>query len=183
MGLFLRFATTILSVATLSACAARMTVSSHVEHGLDLSRFRTFDWGPADALPTGDARLDGNSFFKDRVQGAVEKGLAARGFRLIAPGDSADLLIHYHASISRRINVNHVDGAYGYCSQLDCPPSIAEYEAGTLVLDIVDAHTSTLIWRGWAQNSVEDMLRKPDVMAKTIDEAVTRMLLRLPPKL
>jgi uncharacterized protein DUF4136 len=182
MRLLLRFATTMVSVATLTACAARMTVSSHVEHGLDLSRYRTFDWGPADALPTGDARLDKNPFFKDHVQGAVEKGLAARGFQLIVPGSPADLLIHYHASISRRVNVYHVDGARGYCSQADCPPDIVEYEAGTLVLDIVDAHTNKLIWRGWARNSVEDMLVSPEVMAKTIDEAVVRMLLRLPPK-
>ncbi len=179
----LQFATTIASVVMLTACATHMTVSSHVEHGLDLSRYRTFEWGPADALPTGDARLDGNPFFKDRVQGAVERGLAARGFQLIAPGEAPDLLIHYHANISRRINVNHADRAYGYCSQADCPPSVVEYEAGTLVLDIVDAHSHRLIWRGWAQNGVEDMLEKPDVMAKTIDDAVSRMLLRLPPTL
>jgi hypothetical protein len=55
-----------------------------------------------------------------------------------------------------------------------------QYEAGTLVLDIVDAQTNRLIWRGWAQNSVADMLEDRAVMAKTIDQAVTRMLLRLP---
>jgi hypothetical protein len=161
-----------------------MTVSSHVEHGLDLSRYQTFEWGPADALPTGDPRLDKNPFFRDHVQGAVERGLLARGFQLTDVDASADLLVHYHANISKRINanVNH-DGAYGYCSQAVCPPEVVEYEAGTLVLDIVDARTNRLIWRGWAQNSVEDMLNDPDQMAKTIDEAVARMLLRLPPKL
>jgi len=160
-----------------------MTVSSHVEHGLDLSRYRTFDWGPADALPTGDARLDQNPFFKDRVQGAVEKGLAARGFRLVALGESADLLIHYHANISRRVTVAHADHAYGYCAQADCPPALLEYEAGTLVLDIMDARTNELIWRGWAQSSVQDLLDKPGEMAKTINDGVARMLLRLPPTL
>ncbi len=171
----------LLSALTLSACAARMTVSSHVERGLDLSRYRTFDWGPADALPTGDPRLDRDPFFKDRVQGAVEKGLLARGFRLPDSGE-ADLLIHYHAHISERIDVNRIDHgyAYGYCSQPGCPSDVVPYEAGTLVLDIVDAQTNRLIWRGWAQNSVGDMLAHRDVMAKTIDEAVARMLLRLP---
>jgi hypothetical protein len=160
-----------------------MTVSSHVEHGLDLSRYRTFDWGPADALPTGDPRLEKNPYFKDHVQGAVEKGLLARGFHLTAVDATADLLVHYHANISKRINVNHVDGASGYCSQAVCPPEVVEYEAGTLVLDIVDARRNRLIWRGWAQNSVEDMLNDPERMAKTIDAAVARMLLRLPPRL
>jgi len=42
-----RLATAMLSVLALTGCAARMTVSSHVEPGLDWSRYRTFDWGPA----------------------------------------------------------------------------------------------------------------------------------------
>ena len=178
----LGIAMAIFSVVTLTGCAAHVTVSSHVERGLDLSRYRTFDWGPADALPAGDARLDKNPFFEDRVLGAIEKGLAARGFAL-ATAEAPDLLIHYHANISRRIHVNHADSAYGYCSQADCPPQIVEYEAATLVLDIVDARTKTLIWRGWAQNNVDEMLNNPGRMAKTVEDAVARMLLRLPPSL
>jgi hypothetical protein len=96
---------------------------------------------------------------------------------------SRHLLTHYHANITKRINANHVDRAYGYCSRQDCAPEIVEYEAGTLVLDIVDARSNRLIWRGWATNSVEDMLNDPDRMAKTIERAVSEMLRRLPPKL
>lgn len=177
----LRLTAALLSVISLSACAARMTVSSHMERGLDLSRYRTFDWGPADALPTGDPRLDQDPFFKDHVQGAVEKGLLAKGLRLPEAG-VPDLLIHYHAHISKRMDVNRIDhvNGYGYCSQPGCPSDVVQYDAGTLVLDLVDAQTNQLFWRGWAQNSVSDMLADRDVMAKTIDQAVARMLLRLP---
>jgi hypothetical protein len=163
-----------------ASCATTMTVSSHVERGLDFAKFRTYEWGPADALPTGDPRLDGNPFFKDHVQGAVEKQLAGRGLGLVTPGASPDLLIHYHANITRRLDANRLDRAYGYCYADGCPGGVIEYEAGTLVLDIIDASTSKLIWRGWAQNSVEDMLDNPAVMAATIEQAVTRMLQKLP---
>lgn len=163
-----------------TGCATTMTVSSHMERGLDLSTYRTFDWGPADALPPGDARLDENPLFKDHVQGAVEKGLAARGIGLVASG-SPDLLIHYHANIATRISLNRADCAYGHWILGECPHERVEYEAGTLVLDIVDARSSRLIWRGWAQNAVGDMLHDPDRMAGTIEEAVARMLRRLPP--
>ncbi len=95
MRLLLRFGLTVLAAATLS-CATSMTVGSHVDHDLDLSRFWTFDWGPVDALPTGDARLDRNPYFRDRVQGAVEKGLAAhnhqRNRRANPPSSSAEAL-------------------------------------------------------------------------------------------
>ena len=73
------------------------------------------------------------------------------------------------------------DSSYGYCSQPGCPADVVQYEAGTLLLDIVDAQTNRLIWRGWTQNSVGDMLEDRDVMARTIDKAVARMLQRLPP--
>ena len=58
-----------------------------------------------------------------------------------------------------------------------------EYEAGTLVLDLVDNRTNRLVWRGWAQETVEGVLDNEDEMARQIDEAVTRMMARLPPRL
>ena len=176
--LLLTMALGLASAALTSGCATTMSVSSHVDRGLDFKQYRTFDWGPADALPTGDSRLDGDPFFKDHVQGAVERGLAARGVALTS--SNPDLLIHYHANISERIDVNKADRAFGYCRAADCPPESIYYEAGTLVLDVMDARTNKLVWRGWAQHSVEDMLRNQDKMAKTIDQAVAEMLRQFP---
>lgn len=173
--------TRLIAVAALAAFAsacATMSVSSHVERGLDVSRYRTFQWGPADALPTGDSRLDQNPFFKDHFQGAVEKALAARGIEHTDSG--SDLLIHYHASITNRIDVNRTDTDHGYCYGDNCETRVVDFEAGTLVLDIVDAHTNRLVWRGWAQHAIGDMLDNPDHMADRINQAVTRMLARFP---
>jgi hypothetical protein len=165
---------------TAIGCAATISVSSHVDRSLDFAEFRTFGWGPADALPTGDPRLDRDPFFKDHVQGAVERGLAVRGLELTS-SETPDLLIHYHANISERIYVNQADREHGYCRAADCPPETVHYEAGTLVLDFIDPRTNKLVWRGWAQNSVADMLRDRDTMARTIDRAVAGMLRQLPP--
>lgn len=160
---------------TLTACASTMNVSSHVDRGVNFARYQTFDWGPADALPTGDSRLDANPFFKDHLQGEVEKQLTARGFTIAGRGSGTpDLLIHYHANISERIDVAGVDRDYGYGG------TARSYEAGTIVLDVVDARTQQVIWRGWAQEAVAGMLASDDVMAGKIEEAVTRMLARLP---
>jgi hypothetical protein len=168
----------ILSIAT--AGCATMSVSSHVQRGLDFSSYRTYDWGPADALPTGDPRLEDNAFFKDHILGAVEKTMAAKGFIYAANADKADLLIHYHAAISRRLDVDRIDQERGYCFDQDCRARVIEYEAGTLVLDVIDARTNRVIWRGWAQDTVEPVLRNEDRMAREIEEAVRRMLARFP---
>jgi hypothetical protein len=173
---------TALALATTAAaagCATTMTVGSHVERGLVITQFRTYAWGPADALPAGDPRLDRDPFFQDKVQGAVEKALASRGFEATDSG-APDLLIHYHASITQRLNVDSVDRGYGYCDGGACDAGVTTYEAGTLVLDVVDTRTNRLIWRGWAQDAVEEALRDRDKMARQIDEAVARMMANFP---
>jgi len=176
MGRLGVMALTALVAATAIGCAT-MSVGSHVERGLDFATYRTFDWGPPDELPTGDPRLDGDAFFKDHVLGAVEKQLRHRGLEM---SSSPDLRIHYHASIAKRVNVSGVDKERGYCYTDNCQTEISEYEAGTLVLDIVDARTNRVIWRGWAQDAVDDMLENRSTMERKINEAVTRILDRLP---
>jgi len=164
--------------AALAGCATGMTAGAYRERGVDFSRYRTFAWEPADALPTGDPRLDANPYFNDRFMGAVERGLAARGFALVDAG-SPDLRIHYHASVSRRPDGNRLDAEYGNCVGDDCPTGVVEYEAGTLVLDIIDARNDRLVWRGWARDSIEDVLGDRDRLERMIDDAVARMLQHL----
>ena len=158
-----------------------MNVSSHVERGVDFAQYRTWDWGPADALPTGDPRLDNNPFFKDYFEGGVEKQLALRHFERSASG-TPDLLIHYHANISQRFEVNGVDTQRGYCYD-NCEPRVIDYEEGTLVLDIVDTRTNRVVWRGWAQSNMSGVIDNQDRLARQINEAVTRMMERFPPRL
>jgi hypothetical protein len=163
----------------LSGCATTMTASSHRQRDVDFGQYRTFGWGPADALPAGDPRLDANPFFHDHMQGAVEKRLASRGLALAASG-SPDLLLHYHATVAGRLDVDRLDRENGYCYDDDCAVRVVRFEAGTLVLDAVDARTNRLVWRGWARHRVGDMLDDRDEMAARLDEAVRRMLARMP---
>ena len=169
-----------LPVLTLAVTGcATMLVSSHVQRNVDFAQYRTYDWGPPDALPTGDPRLDDNPFFNDHMQGAVEKQLAARGLLLSSAG-TPDLLIHYHASVNRRIDVDRVDREYGYCYGEDCVGGVVEYEAGTLILDVVDRRTNRVVWRGWAQDSFDGVIDNSDRLERVITRAVAQMLARFP---
>ncbi len=165
-------------VLALTSCAT-MNVSSQVQHGLDFSKYHTFDWGTPDALPVSDPRLAKDPFFQDHLEGAVEKALQAKGYRR-ATG-SPDLLVHYHAAISERIDVDRTDRNRGYGYQGNPTVTTHTFEAGTIVIDIVDARTNRVVWRGWAQRDLAGILDNHDRLAKTIDEAVTRMLARFPP--
>lgn len=180
MRLLGRLGAVAFTALALSACAP-INVSSHVERSVDFAQYHTWDWGPADALPTGDPRLDNNPFFKDYFEGAFEKQFAARHFDKAASG-TPDLLLHYHANISQRFEVNGVDRSRGYCYE-DCEPMVSEYEQGTFVVDAVDARTNRVVWRGWAQSDVGGVIDNQDRLAERIDKAVTRMMARFPKNL
>jgi hypothetical protein len=169
-----RVSVTGVAAIALAACAT-MTAGSHVAPAVDLRAFYTYDWGPADALPVGDPRLDSDPYFHDYVQGAIEKQLSAKGLDRATAERPVDLLIHYHANIAMRIDVDRADRARGYCYGDDCTSRVVEYEAGTLVIDVVDAHSRQVIWRGWARDSVDGVLDNPDRLHKKIDAAVRRI--------
>lgn len=172
-----RYAAVAIAALALAGCAT-MNVGSFVERGAEFSRYRTYGWGPAEALETGDPRLDNNPFFHERVRSAVDGLLAARGFERTTSG-TPDLLLHYHANITQRIDVNAIDQRYGYCDE--CRSYV--YDAGTLTLDFVDTRTNKLVWRGWAERSMEGVIDNQEWMEERIDEAVRRILERLPRRL
>jgi hypothetical protein len=178
MRRLLRLAAFAIGTVVLTGCAT-MTAGSHSEHDLLFAPYRTYDWGTPDALPAGDPRLDQNPFFNDHVHGAVDRGLEAKRLVRAASG-TPDLLVHYHASITTRIDVNRVDREHGYCYEGDCSVRVFDVEAGTLVLDIVDVQRNRVIWRGWAQHRIGNMLDKPDTMARRVEEAVRLILEQLP---
>jgi hypothetical protein len=110
----------------------------------------------------------------------VEKALAGKGFEKTTSG-TPDLLVHYHASVTQEIDVRNLDREYANCDHADCRPYV--YDAGTLFVDLVDPRTNKLVWRGWAEGSVDGVIDNQEWMEARIDEAVTRILERLPRRL
>lgn len=96
------------AAALLLAGCATLHVRSYVQPGADFERYRTYGWGAPDTFTTGDPRLDGNTFFRDRLQAGVDARLASRGLEQADAG-AADLLLHYHMNITQRIDVNEID--------------------------------------------------------------------------
>ena len=167
-----------LVAASFAAGCATLTVSSHIERDVDFTSYLTYDWGPPDNLPVGDPRLDNNPFFVDYLQGAVEKQLAGRGYERVLTGDP-DLLVHYHASVTQKVDVYEADHRQGYC-YANCQPQAVDYEQGTLVVDIVDAKTNKIVWRGWSQDVMDGVIDDQDRLEKQVDAGVTKMMMLLP---
>ena len=172
------------AIATIAALAlagcATVNVSSHVERGVDFAQFRTWDWGPADTLPTGDPRLDHNPFFQDYLEGTVEKEMTRHHYDHVT-GGMPDLLLHYHANVSKTFDVNSVDARNGYCYD-DCT-KVIEYMQGTIVLDVVNTKTNRVVWRGWSQQRMDGVIDNQDRLRAVIDKGISKMMKEMPPHL
>lgn len=165
--------------AVAAGCVTLMPVSSHVERGLDFARYRTYDWAPPDTLPRTDERLSENPFFVDDLHGAIDTELNRRGL-VRATAERADLLVHYHAAVNERLEVTTRPGRFRDCFGDDCRSEVTTYEAGTLVIDLVDASTHRLVWRGWAEHRLEDMLDDPVEVKRRVQSGVRRIFATFP---
>ena len=81
--------------------------------------------------------------------------------------------------MNQRLDVYRADREQGYCYG-NCEPEVVNYEQGTLVIDVVDARTKKVVWRGWAQDTMTGVIDNQARLEKQVDEGVTRMMLLLP---
>jgi Domain of unknown function (DUF4136) len=162
----------VLCASIVSGCAS-IEVRSFTERGTDFSRYHTYNWAADGQQPTGDPRLDNNPFFQARVQADVDEQLSKRGFEKVTSG-TPDLVLRYYAKVDQRLEVSNA-----YC--VDCKPSV--YDAGTLLIDLVDARSNNLVWRGWAEGSIDGAIDNQLWLEEKVDEAVRLILERLPRRL
>jgi hypothetical protein len=119
-----RLATVVVLVcAGLCGACAPLQVNAYVPSGTDLSRYRTYAWAPDDELVTGDPRLDHNTMFGDHLQAAVDRQFASKGLTKAEAG-AADLVVHYHASVEQRLELNEAGQSSALCTSGDCRPFV-----------------------------------------------------------
>ena len=149
--------------------------------GVDYARYTSFEWDDPDDRPVGDPRLQNNPFFDRRLEGAVAVELAENGIRQNADGPR--LLVHHHVTVRSRVDVYEADVREGYsANRRNESPQLVEFDEGTILVDIADAESKEILWRGWAQFDITRALADPEVMERAIQEAVTRMFERFPPE-
>jgi hypothetical protein len=174
---YLRFvaAAALLAAFSLTTACASMRVRSYTDRGNRVAAARTYTWAADGTRATGDPRLDSNPFFERRLIEATEKQLGARGYARVASG--GDLVLHYHASVSQRLDAGQIDRTLGVCDGCD---SQSMYEAGTILLDFIDPQTNRLVWRAWAEGSIDGMVDNQQWLEEHIDNAVAKIVATLP---
>lgn len=172
----------LISAALLAASAgcASLQTGAYFDQALSVTAYRTFAFDSRDPLPTGDARLDNNPFFDSRMRSAVSLELEFKGLRHAET--TPDLLVHYHASVSQRMDVIRADEGRGYTNVTGAESTVIQFDEGTILVDVADARTRQVVWRGWARADIGRVLDDAHAMDKFVHEAVHKMFVQFPSK-
>jgi hypothetical protein len=118
------------------------------------------------------------------VKDAVNRILQGRGYQLASSASQADFLVGWHAALDTKLETSYVDVHYGYVYGPywgTAAPVVQEYTEGTLVLDVAEAKSNTLVWRGSANARIERNVSDEE-KRRRIDYAAGKILERFPPK-
>ena len=161
------------SFTAASLACGGIPVGSQAAPDADFSRYKSYDWliGAPESpggIPIAPEELDA------MIREAVVRELTAHGYKR-ATARKPDFLVWVHAAADdreRRTSV-HRDRAGGNVS------AAVTYRRGTLALEIVDASTGDIVFRGWAEAPILRGVAM-DERRERIDDIVKRILDELP---
>ena len=166
---------TVFSLIIMGAAFAQH-VKTDFDHQANFSRYKTYSW--QEIKPA-------NSLWDARIKNAVDAQLAAKGWTQVASGGDV-AVVAIKATQTQRSLQTFYDGfgggwgwrRFGGGGFGESTTTEQDYKEGTLVVDLYDAKTKQLIWRG----SVEDTLSsKAEKNEKKLDKGVAKMFKKFPP--
>jgi hypothetical protein len=154
-----------------------MKVYSDFDHDISLSKYKTFGWPDNRKLEANNNPLYYNELNDKRIRNEVALQLKNKGYTYAEL--NPDLKMHYHIVVENWATINPDPFGYAYDSYwLNRNVNRYEYREGTLIIDLMDPKTNTLIWRGWAVNFNDE--KRPDQMEHQIKEATQKIFQKFP---
>jgi hypothetical protein len=163
----------------LPGCSS-LTVNHDFDPDANFAAYRTYVW--ADQRPSSsDAGAGANDLIAQRIRRAVDAELQKEGLTRVE--NNPDLLVAFHTGVKDKINVTDWGYTYGdyYWGWGGRQIDVYQYQQGTLVVDLIERSSKELVWRGWAQKTVDEN-PSPQKIDRTIQDAVKKMFQRYPPK-
>lgn len=154
-----------LLVATTPAFAQKVNVDS--SPSASFAQYQTYAWTAG--TPAS------NPLAENRIRSSVASQLAGHGFTLSATPDIFVATITVTQE-QKELVANGFGGGVvfgGYATA-----SVQTYETGTLIVDLYDARTKQLVWRGTAAGTLSD---KPEKNTAKMNKAVAKMFEQYPP--
>jgi hypothetical protein len=146
-------------------------VTVEFDQAVDFSRYKTFTIRDGQ-LNSKNPALN-SELVKKRIDADIEKYLTARGLAMVT--GRSDLNVRYHLGSARRTQLEaYPAGWRGWGTRVVRVP----YTEGTLVVDLRDPTTRSLVWRAIASEEKSDPIK----IEGKLDDMVKKAFEKYPPK-
>jgi hypothetical protein len=163
----------LLVLGLLAAQSARaQKVTMEFDQSIDFSKYKTFAIRDGQ-LSSGNPALN-SPLVKKQIEADIQNDLTAKGLTLVTGGPS-DLNVRYTFGAARKTEIEaYPAGWYGLGTRYIRVP----YAEGTLVIDLRDPTTRSLVWRAIAAEEKSDATK---IQGK-LDNMVKKSIDKYPPK-
>jgi hypothetical protein len=147
-------------------------VKTDYDRGTDFNRYKTYSF---EKVQTQDALWVG------RIKEAVSAALAAKGWTMVDSGGDVAVVAIETTQNQRTLNTfyDNFGGGWRWGGGFgNATTTVDNYKVGTLVVDLFDAKSKQLIWRGSSSDTLSD---KSDKNIKELDKGVQKMFNHFPP--
>jgi len=174
----------LLAALLLVGCAPR--VYTEQDQDAKLAGYHRFAWLTPPPAPVRDPILD-SQILESRVHHAVSDDLKQRGYEEVAPDASPDFLVTYHTSAKQTVESSGPSFSFGFVDAFPrgfgavgfpVGPDVHSEDQGTLMLDVLDAQSKRLVWRGWTTR----LLNQDNYNAQAVQDAVKDIFDKFPAK-
>ena len=169
------------ALALLSAPAFAQDVKTDYDHAANFAAVKTFQAKIATSW--------NNQISEKRVQDEITQALTEKGWKAVDANPDAVVLLHGATEKQKSLNTFYSGmggyGGYGYrgfggagMGMGSATTTTSEYLVGTLVVDIYEAKTKALMYRGTATDELSD---KPEKNQKKLAKASDKLFKDFPP--
>jgi hypothetical protein len=151
-------------------------VKTDYDHNADFTQYKTYSW---EHVQTKDP------LFIDRIKSAVNAALAAKGWTKVDSGGDVSIIAIQTTQDQQTLNTFY-DGfgggwgwrRFGGGGFGEATTTTDTYTVGTLVVDLYDAKTKQLLFRGTSSDTLSNNANKN---TENLDKGVEKMFKKFPP--
>lgn len=154
---------------TLAAVAA--DIQTDYDHRADFSTYKTYSWLKVETP---------NSIWDGRVRDAISSELSKKGLSEVPSGGDIGVVAVATTRAKPTLETFYNDfGGWYWQGFGTATTTVHTYSEGTLIVDLFDASTKKLIWRGSASDTLSE---KAEKNTEKLEKAVSKMFSHFPPK-
>lgn len=162
------------------SCGPSINYDYDFAPNIDFSEYKTYTWAqPADNAAQATRGVD--QITERRIIAAVDEQLESKGYSKVTSG-KPDFVVNFVGMAQDKVDVTTWHTGWGYYGWYGgTTVDVRNWTEGTLIIDIIDAESTDLSWRGLAQAAIGQS-RSPEERNSLINQAVAGILSNFPPR-